>query len=114
MLFLVHTYLNRAAFNACPNKEEVYAGEIKRAREARAEGKTIGLFRRADCNGSIFIIDTPSHESLAEDLRTLPMFKYWDHVEVLPILPHPVFPDFATPRPLAEVASNQPLMPEKF
>lgn len=104
MLYLVKAFLDRAAFNACPDQRAVLEGEARRSLEVRAEGRLIGLWRRADCGGSIFIVDAPSHEALVADLQSLPMFQYWQNCEVIPILAHPVHPDFGLPR--EAVAAN--------
>jgi muconolactone delta-isomerase len=98
MLYLVKAYADRASMNNNPDIAAAMAGEAQRSHEIRAEGRLIGLWRRADGNGSIFIVDAPSHEALAQDLRSLPMSRYWSHTEVIPIMAHPVHPDYGLSR----------------
>lgn len=105
MLYLVMPHADRAAIATCPDIETYFAGEAARSHEVRREGRLLGLWRRADGNGSVFIVDAPSHEALSQDLQLLPMSRFWTHVEVIPIIAHPAHPDFGLPREPAAVAA---------
>ena len=101
MLYLVKVTLDRHAFAACEYAAAMAAAEAERANVIKGEGRLIGVWRRADCGGSVFIVDTPSHESLAADLQSMPMFRYWASAEVTPIIAHPAHPEFGSARLVA-------------
>lgn len=101
MIYLVKATLDRAAFNKCPNPQEVLTAEGKRGQEIKAEGRVLGIWRRADCGGSVFVVDAESHEALVADLNSLPMFPYMREIEVTPLVAHAAHPEFASARPRA-------------
>ena len=74
---------------------QVLSAEVERATSLQQAGRLIGLWRLADGNGVIFVLDSESHEALHEELRTLPLFPYVRSIEVVPLIPYPGFSEFA-------------------
>ncbi len=99
MLYHITFSMNRPALVAAGEMvTKVREAEVERAMSSQRAGRLIGLWRRADGNGVIFILDSESHEALHEELSSLPMFPYVRSVDVLPLLPYPGFPEFAKAR----------------
>ena len=94
MLYLVKTIIDRNALAQCGDREAVMAAESARANEVKAEGRLLGIWRRADCGGSAFIVEADSHDTLNADLSSLPTFPYFTAIEVTPIVAHPAHPEF--------------------
>jgi muconolactone delta-isomerase len=106
MLYHVTFNMDRQALIAAGEKvREVRSAEIGRAAAARDAGRLIGFWERADANGVIFILDAESHADLSQELRSLPMFPYVRTIEVVPLIPYPDFPEFATARMKADGAA---------
>jgi muconolactone delta-isomerase len=102
MLYHVVLYMNRQALVAEGEAiAQVLSAEVQRARSAQEAGRLIGLWRRADGNGVILILDSESHEALHEELRTLPLFPFVRSIDVIPLLSYPGFPEFAEARVMA-------------
>ncbi|PJG46374.1 hypothetical protein CAF53_19515 [Sphingobium sp. LB126] len=93
MLYLVKLYADQQALGGGDKRIEIGAGDAAQARLWKAEGRLMGLWRRADCGGAVFVIDAESHEALASDLQALPLFPYLRNIEVTPLLAHPAFPE---------------------
>ena len=96
MLYFIQANVDRQALNQSGEAQTASAAEGARAREVFAEGRLLGLWRRVDCKGSIFIIEAESHEALRTELEALPMFPYFGSFDVIPITPHPAMPEFAS------------------
>ncbi len=100
MLYHVILQMNRQALAAAGEAvAQVLSAEIEGAKSARESGRLIGFWRRADGNGVVLLLDSPSHEALHEELRTLPLFPFVRSTDLLPLLPHPGFSEFAEARP---------------
>ncbi len=95
MLYHVTFHTDRQALGAGDVATKVRAAEMERAVLAQQAGRLVGLWRRGDGNGAIFIIDSESHEALLEELSSLPMFPYVRTIDVLPLIAYPQFPEFA-------------------
>lgn len=91
MLYHVTFSVDRQALGASGNVETIRAAEIQRAAAARDAGRLIGLWRRADGDGVIFILDVESHDALLAELSTLPLFPYLRKVDVIPLVAYPGF-----------------------
>ncbi len=95
MLYHVTLNIDHQALGFDGQRGRVSAAEAERAKEIQAEGRLIGVWRRADTGGAIFIVDCGSHEEFTELLMSLPLFPYLRSVEVTALLPHPAFPEYA-------------------
>jgi muconolactone delta-isomerase len=95
MLYQVTFDIDRQALGFGENAMKVRTAETERAVKAQQEGKLIGLWRRADCGGVVFILDVESHEALFEELSSLPIFPYVRSIGVVPLIAYPRFPECA-------------------
>ena len=91
MLYHVTFSMDRQALAASGKTEMVRVAEMERATTARQEGRLLGLWRRADGDGVVFILNVASHETLLSELNTLPLFPYVRKVDVLPLVEYPGF-----------------------
>ena len=98
MLYHVTFHTDRQALGTGDAAIKVRAAEMERAVSAQQSGRLIGLWRRGDGNGAIFVIDSASHEALLEELSSLPMFPYVRSIDVLPLVAYPQFSEFAKAR----------------
>lgn len=97
MLYHVSFHMNRQTLVAAGEAAlKVRDAEVERAVASQQAGRLIGLWRRADGDGVIFILDSDSHQTLHDEITSLPMFPYVRSIEVLPLLPYPGFEAFAT------------------
>ena len=73
MLYHVTFHMNRQSLAALGEAAtKVVAAEVERVASAQKAGRLIGLWRLADGNGVIFILDAASHAAINEELTTLP------------------------------------------
>lgn len=111
MLYLIKFHVDHQALGFGPQRTEIAAAEARRAADVQAAGQLIGLWRRADTGGAVFVVDCASHEQLSELLSSLPLFPYVRSIEVTPLIPHPSFPEYAKPAlraGLSQQASHDP------
>jgi muconolactone delta-isomerase len=95
MLYQVTFDIERQALGFGEDATKVRAAETERAVKAQQEGKLIGLWRRADCGGVVFILDVESHEALVEELGSFTDFPYVRSIGVVLLVAYPRFPEFA-------------------
>ncbi len=100
MLYLVKFDIDHQSLGFDEARDQISAAEGERAIAVKKEGRLMGLWRRADCGGAIFVLDASSHEALVEELSSLPLFPYLRNIDVTPLVPHPVYPECSavTPR----------------
>jgi muconolactone delta-isomerase len=98
MLYHVQFNIDHQALGFDARRNEVSAAEAERAVAIQAEGRLLGIWRRADLSGAIFVIDAESHEALRDELSSLPLFPFLRSIEVTPLVPHPRFPEFGQGR----------------
>ena len=102
MLYHVAFHIDHQALGFDERRAQVSAAEGERAVQLLRAGRLIGLWRRADCGGAIFVIDAESHEALVTELSSLPLFPYLRSIDVTPLVPHPHAPEFAKGREAEE------------
>lgn len=95
MLYHVKFTIDHQSLGFGPERGEVAAAEGERAKAVFAEGRLKGLWRRADCGGAIFVIDAESHQALADEISSLPLFPYLRGIEVTPLISHPAVPELS-------------------
>ena len=95
MLYHAKLHIDHQALGFDERRADVSAAEARRAKEIQAEGRLVGVWRRADAGGAIFIVDCDSHAQFNELLQSLPLFPYLRSVEVTPLIAHPAFPEFS-------------------
>jgi muconolactone delta-isomerase len=92
MLYHVTFTIDRQAAGFAEREAELTAAQAKRVAEVHNEGRLLGVWRRADCGGSMGVIDSESHDTLVADLKSLPMFPYFRSIEVVPVIPYGSLP----------------------
>lgn len=95
MLYLVRVHIDQHALGTAERRAEIADAEARRAREVQAAGQLLGLWRRADATGAVFVVDVASSESLNVLIQNLPLFPYLRDVDVVPLVAHPAFPEFS-------------------
>jgi muconolactone delta-isomerase len=95
MLYHVKFNIDHQSLGFGERRQQISAAEAERAAAVQAQGRLIGIWRCADLSGAMFIIDAESHERLAEEMATLPLFPYLQSITITPLIPHPRFPEYA-------------------
>jgi muconolactone delta-isomerase len=70
--------------------------EWKRSKELYESGIMLRIWRKANAKGAVAVWDVPSLESLNENIRKMPLYAYFSEIRVIPLVPHPLFPQFAS------------------
>lgn len=60
-----------------------------------AKGQFVGIWRKANGMGTMFIVDLPNNEAVGNQVRAMPLYPYFTNVVVTPLIGHPNFPQFA-------------------
>ncbi|ATE63839.1 muconolactone Delta-isomerase [Rhizorhabdus dicambivorans] len=98
MLFHVTFHLDRQSPAFVERQAELVEAQNRQVAEVQKEGRLVGLWRRADWNGSIGVIDAASNEDLARYIASLPMFPFFRSIDVVPLTPYAGFEEFCEPR----------------
>ena len=98
MIYHVTFHTDHQALGFDEQRRNVSTDELERAVQVREEGRLLGFWVRADCGGVVFILDAESHEALMLELRSLPMFPFLRGIDVMPVVTHPLFPEFGVGR----------------
>lgn len=64
-----------------------------------ANGQLLGIWRKGNAKGVIAIWDMPDHDAVVTQIRAMPLYPYMSDIEVTPLVAHPKYPEFCTPRP---------------
>jgi muconolactone delta-isomerase len=99
MLYLVRFELDQQALGFGEKRREIGTAEAENSRRLLASGRLMGLWRRADGGGVVYVVDAVSHEALSAELQAMPAFPYLRSIELTPLVSHPVFPDCSTVTP---------------
>jgi len=95
MLFLIDVTFN---FTSLGDKaRQLVRAEWDEEEGLLEKGQFVGIWRKANGMGTMFILDMPSHEALANQLRAMPLYPTFTDVTVTPLVMHPNFPQFARP-----------------
>ena len=62
-------------------------------------GALLGIWRKASANGVIAIWNLPDHEAVNAQIRAMPLYPYMSEIDVTPLVAHPKYPIFCSPRP---------------
>jgi muconolactone delta-isomerase len=76
--------------------ERLLPQELETTAEAYDAGILLGIWRMANAMGVVAIWDLPDHEAVHTRIRAMPFYPYLDEVEILPLIAHPRYPEFAT------------------
>lgn len=91
MLYHAKLYVD----NNARGLEDAVAAEHRHIDQFHKDGRVKGAWLRADGGGAVFVADCDDHQHFNELVRSLPLFPYFRQIEVTPLLPHPMFPEFA-------------------
>jgi muconolactone delta-isomerase len=94
MLFHLNVDIDYRALG--DRKDEILKAEWARTQELIGSGIAIGEWRKASGNGVVAIWDCASREVLENILQTLPLRPYLTQIDVMPLVPHPLWPDGRT------------------
>lgn len=62
-------------------------------------GTLLGIWRKASAKGVIAIWNLPDHEAVNAQIRAMPLYPYMSEIDVTPLVAHPKYPIFCSPRP---------------
>lgn len=68
-------------------------------RDLHERGTLRYMWRKANGQGGFFIIDAPDHDTVRDIVTKFPVFPYFTGINVLPLVCHPLFPQFGPPKP---------------
>lgn len=93
MLFLIDVKFN---FTTLGDKaQQLVRAEWDEEERLLAKGQFVGIWRKANGMGTMFIIDVPTNEAAGNQVRAMPLYPYFTDVQVTPLIGHPNFPQFA-------------------
>lgn len=106
MLFLIDVTFN---FTTLGDKaQQLVRAEWDEEERLLAQGQFVGIWRKANSMGTMFILDMPDHEALASQLRAMPLYPYFTRIEATPLIAHPNFPQFARGATFHEKPDSKP------
>lgn len=62
-------------------------------------GSLLGIWRKANAKGVIAIWNMPDHVAVNEQIRVMPLYPYMCEIEVVPLIAHPMYPQFCEAPP---------------
>ncbi|MXW72767.1 MAG: hypothetical protein F4X96_06300 [Gammaproteobacteria bacterium] len=93
MLYLLDVQID---YNAIGDRmDELMPAEWEQTEAMIRSGKLLGLWRKANAKGVVAVWDMADHVALNEQIRKMPLYPYMSQVEVVPLVPHPRYPEFA-------------------
>jgi muconolactone delta-isomerase len=90
MLYLIDAEIDYGSMG--DRRDELIAAEHTRTKELRNEGVAVVEWRKASGRGVMAVWDCADHDTLNDLLRSLPLSPYLSRVEVIPLVPHPLWP----------------------
>jgi muconolactone D-isomerase len=93
MLFLIDVDIDYGRLGS--DSDRILEEEWNRSKELYESGVMLRIWRKANAKGAVAVWDVPSLESLNENIRKMPLYPYFSDVRVVPMVPHPRFPQFA-------------------
>lgn len=106
MLALVDVTFN---FSSLGDKaQELVKAEWKVEEELLAKGQFVGIWRKANGMGTMFILDVPNNEAVGNQVRAMPLYPFFTDVKVTPLIGHPNFPQFARGATTHETPDSKP------
>src|SRR3546814_2262433 len=106
MLFLVDVTFN---FSTLGDKaQELVKAEWKVEEELLDKRQFVGIWRKANGMGTMFILDVPNHEALGNQVRAMPLYPFFTGVAITPLIGHPNSPQFARGASFHEKPDSKP------
>jgi muconolactone D-isomerase len=93
MLFLIDVDIDYGKLGSDPDR--ILKEEWKRSKELHESGILLRIWRKANAKGAIAVWDVPDTEALRENIVKMPLYPYFTDIKVMPLVPHPQFPQFA-------------------
>lgn len=91
MLYLIDVEIDYARMGE--DRDDLIAAEHGRTRELVEEGVAVIEWRKASGRGVVAVWDCRDHAHLNELLRSLPLSPFLSKTEIMPLVPHPLWPD---------------------
>jgi muconolactone delta-isomerase len=91
MLYLIDAEINYDAMGE--RRDQILAAEHARTRELLDQGIAVAEWRKASGRGVVAVWDCDGHPTLNALLRDLPLAPFLTRVDVVPLVPHPLWPD---------------------
>ena len=89
MLALVDVTFN---FSSLGDKaQELVKAEWKVEEDLLAKGQFVGIWRKANGMGTMFILDMPNNEAVGNQVRAMPLYPFFTDVKVTPLIGQPNF-----------------------
>lgn len=93
MLFLIDVTFN---FTTLGDKApQLVRAEWDEEERLLEKGQFVGIWRKANGMGTMFILDVPNNDAVGNQVRAMPLYPYFTDVKVTPLISHPNFPQFA-------------------
>jgi muconolactone delta-isomerase len=96
MLFLIDIDIDYARLG--DKLDQLLEEESKISKNLFESGINLAIWRKANAKGVVVIADHPSHESLYQTLKGMPLYSYFTDIRVTPLVTHPKYPQFGKPR----------------
>jgi muconolactone D-isomerase len=93
MLYLLDVEIDYSRLGE--KRDQILQAEWKLTQELYERGILLGAWRKANARGVTEIWNCASHEEVNNLIRSIPLYPYLTRVEILPLLAHPGFPQFA-------------------
>jgi muconolactone delta-isomerase len=77
--------------------QELVQAEWRKSEEMLAKRQLVGIWRRANALGTYVLWNLPDADAVATTLRGMPLYPCFTKVDVIPLMMHPNFPQFARP-----------------
>lgn len=95
MLFLLDVDIDYGKLGA--DLDRILMEEGKRSRQLVENRTMLRIWRKANGMGAVAIWDVPDTEALRENIIKMPLYPYFSDIRLTPLVPHPLFPQFAEP-----------------
>ncbi|WP_370155373.1 muconolactone Delta-isomerase family protein [Ferrovibrio sp.] len=106
MLFLIDVTFNFSALG--DRAQQLVRAEWDVEEDLLAKGQFVGIWRKANGMGTMFILDVPNHEALGNQVRAMPLYPFFTGVTITPLIGHPNFPQFAKAPAAHEKPDSKP------
>ncbi len=93
MLYLLDVEIDYSRLGE--KRDQILQEEWKLTQELYERGILLGAWRKANAGGVIEIWNCSSHEEVSNLIKSVPLYPYLTRVQLLPLLAHPGFLQFA-------------------
>lgn len=93
MLFLIDVDIDYGKVGR--DLDRILQEEWKRSKELYDSGIMLSIWRKANARGAVAVWDVADAEMLRENIAKMPLYPYFTEIRVMPLVPHPKFPQFA-------------------